>query len=813
MPTNSFQRQFSRFYSQELKKSFDATSGDSFLLFFGRTVPWGSTFAGDPTTGTDISPPGNANSLGERNDAWRNAIGGKLLEPRDVYHVFKRIDWVHNTVYKPYADNVDIHDGTYNFYVLTDENNVYKCLDNNSGSPSTTKPTGTSTSIFTTAEDNYVWKFIFKVTEDSRKFLNLEYIPCKYVTEREENETLSQYNVQTSAIDGSIDFLGLTGTNATYWNFVTQADDVACEVISPNPSDVGPNGHLKEVDNQVELDDFNGMNDFWVKVAYPSNHNPADDLDWSANEGYAMYIHSGLGPEVGQLRKIVNHVAGDNGALLKLDAPLGAALNVGVNASKYVISPHIVINGDGENATARTTCGLDGKITKATIVNRGEKYRNASVSFITDSQGESVPTIVPHISPVGGHGANPIVDFNASQVMINVKMDGEEGGDFLIGDDIRQYGLIKNPTISGGGKSGGGEYTGDVAGTEFSKTKYLNIIPTHVNTTPFDYDTDSPNVTFKAGDYAMGSESRATARIKSWRKKVGSGVEGDQGILEVDKISSKFDVPVAQTHEVRYVFSGDPVEGEESNVVSGYPIQQFANGISTDASAKGIVTGYSREDNELTVQLKSGSIGRTGDLYVNYSHATKEVKFLDSQITLFENKGGELFKSYSVAGNGDITFREYGTTQDCARARNITEIVSLYDRIPTYNLTHKLTIRDDDAGLEIGTFSAGQNIRQERTNGTITSATVSKWTKVASGDGTTGEMIVSNVLNKFEDVANDENGLFSVLDETTGENKTITDIQIPELNVGSGEVLYIQNIRPITRSFEQQEEFKIVLGF
>jgi hypothetical protein len=813
MTSNSFQRQFSRFYSQELKKSFDSTSGDSFLLFFGRTVPWGLTFAGDPTTGSENSPPGNANSLGERYDAWRNAIGGKLLEPRDVYHVFKRINWVHNTVYKPYADNVDIHDGTYNFYVLTDENNVYKCLDNGSGKKSIVKPTGTSTSIFTT-DDTYIWKFMFKVTEDSKKFLNLDYIPCKYVTQREENETLAQYNVQTTAVDGSIDFVGMTGTNAAYWSNTTQQSDQNCRVVGPASADVGPDGHLQDTDPNVGTGDFNGKGDKWVKVAYPSGQDLSNLPNWSDNNGRAIYFHYGVGPEVGQLRHIINHVKGSNGALLNLDKPLGADLSDSDNLpTQYVIAPHIVVNGDGENAMVRAVCDIDGKIEKVKIINRGEKYRNASVSFKTDSEGQTVPTLVPHISPVGGHGANPIVDFNASEIMINVKMDGEEGGDFLIGDDIRQYGLIKNPTISGGGASGGGANTNTIAGTEFSKTKYFDIIPTHVNTTPFNYDTEVAEQTFKSGEYIMGAESRATARIVSWRKKVGSGVEGDQGVLEVDKIRGEFSIPIAQVHEVRYVFNAEPALGEETNVVTGYPIWQFGNedgvGSPNGPSGKGIVTGYSREDNELTVQLKSGSLGTGGDLYVNYTDGN-EVKFNETTITLFENKGGELLKSYTVAGNGDISFRNYGTTQDCARARNTTEIVSLYDRIPTYNLTHKLIIRDDQASLEIGTFAAGQELRQVITNGTVTSGTVSKWIK---SSGTTGEIVVSNVLNSFKKAGNDDTGEFSVVGETTGESKIITGIQIPELNIGSGEMLYIQNMRPITRSFEQQEEFKIILGF
>ena len=172
-------------------------------------MPWGEDHAGEPVTGTDVSPPSNANSIAERHGAWRNAIAAKILEPDDLYHVFRRIDWVTDTKYDQYDDSIDLFDGTKDFYVLTDEMNVYKCISNNNGSASISKPTATSTSIFTTDGDLYKWKFMFKVTEDSKRFLTQEYIPCKFVTTKEVDETLPQYNVQVAAVEGAIEHLEL----------------------------------------------------------------------------------------------------------------------------------------------------------------------------------------------------------------------------------------------------------------------------------------------------------------------------------------------------------------------------------------------------------------------------------------------------------------------------------------------------------------------------------------------------------------------------------------------------------------------------
>ena len=63
------------------------------------------------------------------------------------------------------------------FYVMTDEYNVYKCLDNNNGAKSTTKPIGTQV-LPISLSDGYVWKYMFNVPIALRtKFLNDQYFP------------------------------------------------------------------------------------------------------------------------------------------------------------------------------------------------------------------------------------------------------------------------------------------------------------------------------------------------------------------------------------------------------------------------------------------------------------------------------------------------------------------------------------------------------------------------------------------------------------------------------------------------------------
>jgi hypothetical protein len=63
------------------------------------------------------------------------------------------------------------------FYVMTEDFNVYKCLDNNNNSRSTVKPLGTSVTPIETA-DGYRWKYMYNVPINLRnKFLSDTQIP------------------------------------------------------------------------------------------------------------------------------------------------------------------------------------------------------------------------------------------------------------------------------------------------------------------------------------------------------------------------------------------------------------------------------------------------------------------------------------------------------------------------------------------------------------------------------------------------------------------------------------------------------------
>lgn len=84
------------------------------------------------------------------------------------------------------------------YYVVTDEYNVYKCLDNNNNSASTYKPTGTTVDP-TSFPDGYLWKFMYNIPIALRtKFLTDEYMP---VVTALRNQFYSNGNIQTVRVD------------------------------------------------------------------------------------------------------------------------------------------------------------------------------------------------------------------------------------------------------------------------------------------------------------------------------------------------------------------------------------------------------------------------------------------------------------------------------------------------------------------------------------------------------------------------------------------------------------------------------------
>lgn len=113
------------------------------------------------------------------------AIFYKQIDANDVCAVIPRINWAAGYVfdmYDEYSSDKPAFSGATSlenaeFYCLTDDYNVYKCLFNNNNGPSSARPTGTSTEAIT-LDDGYIWKYMYTIPLSVRnKFLTSTTMP------------------------------------------------------------------------------------------------------------------------------------------------------------------------------------------------------------------------------------------------------------------------------------------------------------------------------------------------------------------------------------------------------------------------------------------------------------------------------------------------------------------------------------------------------------------------------------------------------------------------------------------------------------
>lgn len=131
---------------------------NTYYIGFGKASPWGNPDV--PVVPTDSNVTYNS--------ARNGMCYFKRVLSNNLVSGASRIDWMSGNIYDMYDDNIVNYPAVSGatslrnaiFYVLTTDFNVYKCIYNAGGSPSTVMPTGTSVS-FIYSTDGYVWQYMY----------------------------------------------------------------------------------------------------------------------------------------------------------------------------------------------------------------------------------------------------------------------------------------------------------------------------------------------------------------------------------------------------------------------------------------------------------------------------------------------------------------------------------------------------------------------------------------------------------------------------------------------------------------------------
>ena len=172
----------------------------------GKQTPWGTT---------DTPPETPGQSTRDLIAYHDRAIVAKRLSLENASFVVPRHNWTSGNTYSRYGCTI-CPIGT-PFYVLNRKGQVFKCLDNNNNSPSTSEPelflstTSLEEPYFITS-DGYKWKYLYTLSSNQQqKFLNDEWMPVTY-----------NRFVRASSINRSIDIVRITNSGNNYVDGPTQ---------------------------------------------------------------------------------------------------------------------------------------------------------------------------------------------------------------------------------------------------------------------------------------------------------------------------------------------------------------------------------------------------------------------------------------------------------------------------------------------------------------------------------------------------------------------------------------------------------------
>ena len=391
---------------------------DNYFVYVGNHVPYvgGDTNLDDPTNSVQNSYL----------DVYNNMIFAKKVTSSDVVHVIPRYNWTSGTIYAEYAhDDPDLH--TKQFFVVVDdatEYNVYKCLYNNGGVASTSSPSTKDINPIVTS-DGYLWKYMYTITKtDYEKFASTTYVPLT-----------PNNSVITGAVAGRIEVIKVLSGGARYDNYIAS-------------------GTFKTGDIRVFGSD--------TTYGAPESASSIDDY----YRGCVLRMTSGS--QNGQFRRIVNYEGTTTQKLFLLDSGFDAPPAVN---DTYEIYPYIYVWGDGnESVPAEAMAIIDSTsanaISEIEVLEPGQGYRYAlasvgesseEVPYTPSSIFIDLPTVIsssadfetaslkPILSPKGGHGSDPYAELLANRLCVSVKFSQSEGGKIPIENDFRQVGIIKNP--------------------------------------------------------------------------------------------------------------------------------------------------------------------------------------------------------------------------------------------------------------------------------------------------------------------------------------------------------------------------------
>jgi hypothetical protein len=468
-------------------------------------------------------------------------------------------------------------------------------------------------------------------------------------------------------------------------------------------------------------------------------------------------------------------------------AILSSIVNLSRGSIEYEIAPTVKITGDGAGAiavsTVNGTIGFSNSINSISVISSGSGYTQANIEVYSNTLYGSGAVVTPVISPLSGHGSDPISELGARYAGITVKFDTTSNESWYYPSNVsfRRVGILMNPKFANATVETVDYTTVDLTLTsqvgsletdEYvlqATTSAVGRVSSSNSTSVRLYDTRG---TFIQSNTITGLSSGATANVSS----VASVrfIEGED-IRQVNtSATAKISLYVGNTtlylsNVAGQLANGHAIRGLQSNAVA------TVNSIFSSDGSRNLSTTFAKRFNQ-TSRLTVGS--NTG-AFVNFETITQAQTSASAVVI---QSGYDLdLQVNSVSGS----FSVGDTIINSNTAANAKCVFA--------NSTYLKLTAVSNSSL----FPANSEIN----NGLGSTATVQNTYPV---------IIVSDVsrTNNFQ------SGSQLVTGQDTGSVATLRLVTNPDLYRESGKVLYIDNSNNVvTRSLNSTEELRLIIKF
>lgn len=791
--------------------NFNVESAASFVSSFANNDYF--VFAGKhtPYPGSDAILTTPNNSVKSTNlDVYDNMIFAKRISSSDVVHVVPKYLWSSNTFYYKY-DHTDGDLYTKRFYTVVDDSteyNVYKCLFNNSNTTvnvnSTVAPSVKTVDPIVTG-DGYIWKYMYSVSKTQyEKFATTNYVPV-----------IANTTVEAGATPGSIEVIDIVTRGRGYDNYIS-------------------NGVFRTTDLSVGgVDTIYGA---------PDTAEAEDDY----YRGCVIKITNSTAGAAGQYRRIVDYRGVGGQKIFTLNTPFTVVPAAG---DEYEVYPYVYIWGDGTESTAAEGRAIidsaANSIVEIEMLSVGVGYRygesyagktsdtipitinSAFIDLpasIANSAGFTAATLQPIVSPVGGHGSDPLTELGAKRVCISTKFTNSEGGTITTENDFRQVGIIKNPLYTNvdlilrAANTVGGNFSIGETVYQFKQFKLLgNVSVTSSNTTikKTNQGRISSTVTITNGGTAYDSSADTIVANNTGTGGTGfaaSFANNGSGVITTVTVSNQGNNYI--TLPTLTITSSTGSNGQLAVSFANPQTPTFKD--SFDAGDYVLVTNGSNnylttvsgipQDYQITASTNSTFTADNCEISALVLQASGKVTSVSAgQITL-SNVAGVFAEESKIIGLTSGVTSIIETTAIAGQA-SIQVNDKAAGAFNTATQLSRLVGNFPSGGTD---FIADETINQ---NSLISYAKPrGAFHHIELGGGVDDDVMF--ISNKFGIYNLDPGGVRNIVGVTSGATLENLSNKYPgDFVVGSGQVLYIENLDPITRSGNKSEIIKIILEF